>query len=78
MAEPYVENPLDTPWHNMFTNIESWLDEHYPVTIFGKPSQLLYGDGSGVDTVNGYGPAAVRALRLAIDLSRGKDTIHDG
>lgn len=67
---------VDRSWVDAFADIERWLDRHYRVETFGDASELLYNDGSGVDTANSYGPAAVRALRLAVDLSRCLDTIH--
>jgi hypothetical protein len=72
-AELRDDSPLglDRAWSDAMNDIEDWLDHHYPIEVFGGP--LLTADGSGVDTSNSSGPAAVRALRIGIDLARGKD-----
>lgn len=66
------DSPLgfDRAWSDAMDDIEKWLDTHYPLDVFG--GHLMYGDGSGVDTTNGFGPSAVRALRLGIAQARGR------
>ena len=58
-------------WADFFDQLEACLDECFPAGMFG--GDLYYVDGSGVDTSNGHGLAALRALRLAVRLGRGMD-----
>ena len=64
--------PETASWSDVFSALERWVDHHYPVSIFGDERALLHADGSGVDTFNGFGPAAIRAVRLATVLAKGE------
>jgi hypothetical protein len=76
MSEPFLDDegrPL--AWAEFFARTEAWLDEIYPVDLFGTADRLLCADRSGVDISTGYGPAAVRALRAAVALARKEDPL---
>ena len=83
MSEEHPQERDDSPlgvdraWPDVATDLEEWLDTHYPVEVFGD-KHLMHPDNSGVDTTNGYGPAAVRAYRIAIALARCQDVGKDG